>query len=783
MSKTYILWFKEIDKNDIATVGGKGANLGEMVKAGFPVPDGFCVTANAYFDFLEKGKILATIKKILSELDIHDSSSLQKKAKEIQEQILKTSTPEIVEKEIISAYQKLSGKKDKFVAIRSSATAEDLPEASFAGQQESFMNMRGQREVLMATKRCWASLFTSRAIFYREQKGFDHLQVGLAVPIQEMIQSEVSGVMFTLDPITNDLRKIAIEAAFGLGDAVVSGSITPDQYLVDKESLAILDKKIISQKKMLASTGKTGFDAKGQVLPEQERFQFVPVSKAYQNKQKLVDKNISQLAALGKKIEQHYNFPQDIEWAYKGGRLCIVQTRPVTTIDLANRESRIANRISRTSDTSWAISDMPLLEGIPASPGIACGPVRVIKSVKEIGKVKKGEVLVTEMTNPDFVPAMKRAVAIVTDRGGRTSHAAIVSRELGIPCVVGAQQATKMLKTGEVITVDGGEGKVYEGEVRLDSVTVRHFDSQNRQIKTVQPSKTATKLFVNLGEPELAEEVAQKNVDGVGLLRAEFIISQINKHPRYMLEQKKRDEFIDKLDDGILQVARAFNPRPVIYRSTDFKTNEYKNLKGGEKYEEEETNPMLGFRGALRYLADSEVFRMELAAIKHVRRYHKNLWLMLPFLRTVKELKECKKILAEEGLSRGGSFKLFIMVEVPSTVILLDKFIGVGIDGVSIGSNDLTQLILGLDRDNAKVANLFDERDEAVMWAIKHVISTCRKHGISSSICGQAPSIYEEFVQELVEWGITSISVSPDAITQTRDIIAKAEYDKIVRRM
>ena len=483
MLKKYILWFKEIDKGDISRVGGKGANLGEMVKAGFPVPNGFCVTAQAYFDFLQESKLDQKIKELLVNLDVHNSKTLQDTAKKVQNQILAASIPEKIEKEIISAYQKLSGKKDKFVAVRSSATAEDLPEASFAGQQESFMNMRGEKEVLLSVQRCWASLFTARAIFYREEKGFDHFQVGIAVPVQEMIQSEVSGVMFTIDPINNDSEKIAIEAAFGLGDAVVSGSITPDQYLIDKVNLAIIDKKIISQKKMLASIGKTGFDAKGKTLSEHEKFQFVPVSKAYQNKQKLADKFIVQLAILGKKIEQHYNFPQDIEWVYKGGRIYIVQTRPVTTIDLARDVIADAPRLTGQASPVLAVSQdgagqgaaiTVLLQGIAASPGTVSGSVRIIKSAKEINKVKKGDVLVAEMTNPDFVPAMKRAAAIVTDHGGRTSHAAIVSRELGIPCIVGTQDATRMLKTGEIITVDGAEGVVYEGKLK----------TQNSKLKT-----------------------------------------------------------------------------------------------------------------------------------------------------------------------------------------------------------------------------------------------------------------------------------------------------------
>lgn len=764
----YIKWLNQINKDDISLVGGKGANLGEMVQAGFPVPNGFCITAKAYFTFIKTARIDDFIRQILKKLDSNDSSKLQKSAEKIQDKIRQSPFPRAIQIEIIQAYHELLKSQNQKVAVRSSATAEDLPEASFAGQQESYMNILGERMLLQAVQRTWASLFGARSIFYREEQGFDHLKVGIAGIVQLMVQSEVSGVMFTVDPMSSDLQKIAIEAGFGLGDAIVSGSITPDQYLVDKESLAILTKNVIRQERMLASSSSTLTGIR------ESRFQFTPVSHAYQEKQKLSDEKIIELAEIGREIEKHYQYPQDIEWAYEASKLYIVQTRPVTTLKVKSEKLKVK---SKEQDGSRGLSEelQPLLTGLAASPGVASGLVKKIRSAKEIGKVKKGDVLVTEMTNPDFVPAMKKAVAIVTDLGGRTSHAAIVSRELGIVCVVGTEQATKMLKTGELVTVDGVNGKIYSGKVDLS------IPSAPSQPSTLLPLlQTATKVYVNLGEPELAEKIAKRPVDGVGLLRAEFMISEIGEHPRAMLEKKKRALFVSKLAEGILTIARSFDPRPVIYRTTDFKTNEYRNLRGGAKYEEEETNPMLGFRGVMRYLKDAEVFKMELAAVKKVRRYHRNLWLMLPFVRTPGELSQAKKLMATEGLYTGASLKLFIMVEVPSTVVILEKFIGVGIDGISIGSNDLTQLTLGLDRDNPKVAHLFDERDEAILWMLERAITTSRQHGIMSSICGQAPSVYPELTEKLVEWGVTSISVSPDMIEKTREIVAEAERKKVL---
>jgi len=738
-----IVWFNEVTKKDVPTVGGKGANLGEMTNANIPVPPGFIVTADAYFDFLEKSKLTDKIHHRLQPLDPGDSKQLQQVAAQIKQLILDTAMPLKLAKEIEQAYIKMGR---GLVAVRSSATAEDLPEASFAGQQRTFLNVQGEKEVVAAVQGCWASLFEPRAIFYRHQQGFDHFKVGIAVPVQKMVQSQASGVMFTIEPVTSDNSKIVIEAVYGLGEAIVSGEVTPDLYIIDKEGLKISTKKVAKQETQLI---------RNPAAVQGEANIWVPIAPAEQNQPKLTDDDIISLAKLGKQLEDWYQFPQDIEWAKDEKKIFIVQTRPVTTI-------------KEVTEVIPEIKAPVLLTGAPASPGMASGPVKIVPEPSQIDKVKTGNILVAEMTTPDFVPAMKRAAAIVTDRGGRTAHAAIVSRELGIPCVVGTEQATTTLTDGQIITVDGSRGKVYQGKIAKEKMTV---------VTNIlrEEIKTKTKVYVNLAQPELAEAVAARNVDGVGLLRAEFMIAQIGEHPRYMISQNRGREFVGKLAKGIETFATAFNPRPVVYRTTDFKTNEYRELTGGQEYEEIEENPMLGYRGASRYIHDLDMFKLELEAIKRVRRKYKNLWVMIPFVRTVEELARTKEILESEGLKRSDDFKLWMMVEVPSNIFLMEKFLEVGIDGISIGSNDLTQLILGIDRDSGKLAKEFDERNEAVLVALERAIKVSKAMGVTSSICGQAPSVYPELTEKLVEWGITSVSVSPDMIGTTRETIAKAE--------
>lgn len=752
MTKKFIVWFKEVDKEDIALVGGKGANLGEMTKAGFPVPGGFIVSAPAYNYFLDAARIRQKIRDQLSGLDVNDGQKLERVSQNIQNLITRSRFPKDVALEIINAYFKL-GKdflKHPLVAVRSSATAEDLPTASFAGQQATFLNVSGEANLIEKIKEAWASLFTARAIFYRQTNHFDHLKVSIAVPVQLMIQADTSGVLFTVDPVTNDKNKIVIEAIYGLGELIVQGSVTPDHYVVDKIKNLIVDKQVNFQEKML--------------IKEKNRNKIVTLNKTVGNRQKLTDKQILALALLGNKLEKHYYFPQDAEWAIGNEQLYLLQTRPITTTGkevISDKREVISNK------------DL-LLRGDPASPGSASGPVKIVKTAREVHRISAGDILVASQTNPDYVPAMRRAVAIVTERGGRTSHAAIVSRELGIPAVVGAKGALAKLKDGLVITVNGTTGSIYKGAVLS---VAKSTLSPNSSAKLARPLKTATKIYVNLAEPEKAATAARKDADGVGLLRAEFMMASIGIHPKKIIEERKQKVFIDTLSTQIREFCAAFSPKPIIYRTTDFKTNEYRNLQGGKVFEPDEPNPMLGFRGAARYIADPAVFEMELAAIKNIRNKigYRNLWLMIPYVRTPHELLEVKKIIAGSGLLRSPSFKLWLMIEIPSNVISLEEFLDVGIDGVSIGSNDLTMLMLGTDRDNSEVAKSFSEMDPTLLWAFKRVIETCNRRRVTSSICGQAPSDYPELVEKLVSWGITSLSVNLDAIERVREVVWLAE--------
>lgn len=783
-----ILWFKEVGKDDGKYVGGKGANLGELYNAGIPVPNGFIVTAQAYFEFLEKTGLKEQIAEILKGLNVEDSKDLQARAEKVQELMKKADFPKHLAHEIVENYHKLAketgtDKKEMYVAVRSSATAEDLADASFAGQQATYLNIVGDIPVLHAVLKCWASLFEARAIYYREDKGFDQLEVGIAVPVQQMVDSEKAGVMFTIDPTNNDMEHISIEAAYGLGEVVVLGAVTPDRYLVDKKTKEITDKEIHKQTWMLTREGGNSDTDNTEDISKEG----VPVPDELQDAQKLTDEEIRKLTDLALKIEEHYGKPQDTEWTVYKGEVFMVQSRPITTLgDAGSKEAESKGAASHDipspgQDISQA---EVILKGSAASVGLNGGPVKIIHSPQEIDKILEGDVLVTEMTTPDFVPAMKRASAIVTDAGGRTCHAAIVSRELGIPCVVGTETATTTLANYPEVTVDGKTGAVYAGLIKkqepASEATSQTGGSGGGAIVT------ATKIYVNLGEPELAEKVAARDVDGVGLLRAEFIIMEsIGEHPKKMIKEGRQEEYITKLAQGLETFARAFDPRPVIYRATDFKTNEYRGLKGGEEFEPEEDNPMIGYRGCFRYLKDPEEFSLELEAIKRVRQNFKNLNLMIPFVRRTDEFAKVKEMVEKSGLNKAQDpdFKLWIMVEVPSAVIEIDKFCQMGIDGVSIGSNDLTQLVLGLDRDSSSVAEEFDERYPAVQDMIKKTVETCREYGVTCSICGQAPSVYPEVAQKMVEYGTTSISVNPDMIEQTRKMVASVEEKLVLKEM
>jgi pyruvate,water dikinase len=685
--------------------------------------------------------------------------------------------------------------------------------ASFAGQQATFLNVKGSEEVVKAVKKCWASLFEARAIYYRDMNKFEHLKVGLAAIVQRMVQSDKSGVMFTVDPVTNDESLIVIEAGYGLGEAIVSGLIIPDLYKVDKATWKLASKEVFKQETMITKV--------------REHNEQIEVPSERQEEQKLSDEEIFSLADYGRKIEEHYDFPQDIEWAVEKGRIYIVQTRPVTTLKKKQAEKKMVEgfeekkkereEAGKQMEGIEEIGEAPkkefveekhveipeiktvfeeqkgekmvageekiILKGLPASPGVASGVAKLISSPKELNRVKQGDVLVTQMTNPDYVPAMKRAIGIVTDEGGMTCHAAIVARELGIPCVVGTREATKKIKDGQVVSIDARTGIVYEGKVDFGEEEKSH--AQQVAEKVVEAGlTTGTRIYVNLAEPENAEVIAKKNVDGVGLFRAEFLVAAIGVHPRKLIKEHREEEFISALAKGMRKVCGAFNPRPVIYRATDFKTNEYKNLEGGAEFEPHEENPMIGYRGCFRYIKEPDEFALEVAAIKRVREQYglRNLWLMIPFVRTVDEFKICKRLMEQNGLHQTRDFKLGIMCEIPSTVILAEEFCKAGADFFSIGSNDLTQLTLGIDRDNPIVAEEFDERDLSIIKSLKHVITTCHKYNVTIGICGQAPSVYPEFTEKIVEFGIDSISVNPDVIDSTRKIVSSAEKKILLKK-
>ena len=749
-----IVWLDEVGKDDVALAGGKGANLGELTKAGIPVPPAFIVTTDAYFRFLREAGLRERLREVLDGLDPDDPVALQRASAQARQLVRNAPMPDALARAIADAYRRLGGGP---VAVRSSATAEDTAEASFAGQQATFLNVEGEEAVVRAVQECWASLFEARAIFYRAHHGYDHLKVGIAVPVQRMVQSRRSGVIFTIEPVSGEANTLVIEAAYGLGEAVVSGAVTPDTYVVDKATLLVLSKRVHPQPQMLVRNPAAAPGAEANV--------WVDVPLDQRDAPKLSDDEIRYLASLARQVEEHYGCPQDIEWAEEAGQFYLLQARPVTVLIGA---SEAAEEEEETAPV--------LAEGNPGSPGIACGVVRVaLKPEDALAKVQEGDVLVTTMTAPDWVPAMKRAAAIVTERGGRTCHAAIVSRELGIPLVMGVEDATQRFRDGQLVTVDGTSGRIYEG--RAEKRLAWWAQELERRARMGRIS-TRTKVYVNLAEPELAERVARRHVDGVGLLRAEFIIAEhIGVHPRLCLEEGKAEWFVERLADGLRQFARAFYPRPVVYRTTDFKTNEYRNLKGGERYEPTEENPMIGYRGASRYIREPEVFKLEIEAIKRVRRDYPNLWVMIPFVRTPEELAAVKELIEQEGLRRGPDFKLWMMAEVPANVLLLDRFLDVGIDGISIGSNDLTQLVLGVDRDSALLANEFDERNEAVMEALRILVQGALRRGVTVSICGQAPSDFPELTRQLVEWGITSVSINPDVIDRTREIIAAVEAE------
>lgn len=753
----YIRWFEELSKSDVSIAGGKGANLGELTRAGVSVPPGFVVTAKGFTEFLEVTGLKGTIRDRIARINVDDANELELASQELRASVLGAEIPAAIKDAVKASYDRLTdivGESDLFVAVRSSATAEDTAETSFAGMNETFLNVKGADSVVESVKKCWASLYGGRVLFYINKQNVPPERLSIAVIVQAMVDADRAGVMFTIDPVSGSTDTIVIEASFGLGDAVVSGSVNPDHFEVDKHTLDI-KKKTISSKAFMDLRGPDG----GVIRQE------LSIEKA--NSASLSDEEIHELARLGKQIEDHYGSPQDIEWAIQEGSIYILQTRPVTAVGRKERTREI-------------IKERQIIaRGLGASPGIAVGRARVLAGIEESDRFRPGDILVTRMTAPDWVPLMRKAAAIVTDEGGSTAHAAIVSRELGIPCIVGTSDATKRIPDGAIITVDAREGMVYEGEV--EEVTRQASLPQYPALQVPQAQITGTKLYVNLGEPNMAQEVAAMPVDGVGLLRAEFMILSItnNVHPRKLMQEGRSNELADKLADGLRTFGEAFNPRPVIYRATDFRSNEYRNMDGGIDFEPTEANPMIGYRGAYRYVNEPDLFQLELRALKKARTEYRleNIHLMIPFARTLWEMEEVVDLVRSAGLlsNKPGSMELWVMAEVPSAVYRLEDYAAIGITGVSIGSNDLTQLVLGVDRDSEKVAPLFDERDKAVMETMREIIQQCHRLGLTSSICGQAPSIYPEITEKLVEWGVTSVSVNPDVALLTRAIIASAE--------
>ncbi|MCI4344168.1 MAG: phosphoenolpyruvate synthase [Thermoplasmata archaeon] len=781
----FIVDLADVSDSDLPLVGGKAGKLGELVRQGLPIPPGFVVTTECYQAFVDQTPLAAEIPAAIATLDLDRPDSVDAVAKRIRSIFEATEFPEEMRAALEQAYRHyVESHEVRFSAVRSSATAEDLEGASFAGLQETYLNVTGTDEVLAAIRKCWGSLFTGRVLVYRARKGFDHLQVRLAVLVQKMVESEVSGILFTRDPNTGENHMI-IEAGFGLGEAIVGGEVTPDHYVVDGMTQRIVHKQI-SEQNFRVVRAEGGGNRREDLDAE------------HRSIQKLSDERIEQLASLARVIESHYRRPMDIEWCEDGSGLYIVQARPITTISAkamgtpapaphmappvshGPKESRAAPTPSKGSESEGM--GEAIVRGLGASPGIASGRARLTLKAAEMDRLKEGEILVTSMTTPDMVPAMTKSAGIVTDEGGMTCHAAIVSRELGVPCIVGTRTATKTIADGAEITLDGKTGLVYAGR---------------RAEKTAAPAPeaaahggggsdhgvpvTATKIFVNVAVPEKAAEYARLPVQGVGLLRIEFIFTaHIREHPLVLIKQGKQAQLVERLADGIGKVCEAFYPRPVIVRTSDFKTNEYRGMPGGEEFEPKEENPMIGWRGCSRYISPvyRPAFLLELEAIHKVRTEKglKNAQVMLPFVRNTWELEQIAEMLKEAGLKRSRDLKLYLMAEVPSTVLLAREF-SQHCDGFSIGSNDLTQLVLGADRDSETLGRMgyFDERDPAVQRAIELLIEGAHAAGKTVGICGQGPSVYPEFAEFLVRQGIDSISLNADTVVTTTRTIAALE--------
>ena len=779
--KELVLWFEDVRNVDVSIVGGKNASLGEMINSGLPVPPGFAITAFSYERYIQEKKIAEQIYKVIKETvtDPNDPKQYDVASKKIRELIEKTPMPKDIEDAIRTAYKDLNKRlelKDTFVAVRSSATAEDLPDASFAGQQETYLNVKGSDDLIDKVRKCWSSLFTPRAIFYRNEKGFPHEKVFISVGVQKMVNSGCAGVMFTINPVTGNRDEIVIEGNYGLGETVVSGAVNPDDFVVDKATTTIKERRIARKTVEYIRDPKTGKTVHLEIPAEKQKITCIE------------DRELLALAELAKRIEKHYGKPMDIEWAIDQDlsypqNMFIVQARPETVFGTKEMEA------PKMEDTRAQEQLKVIVRGISAGRrGYGIGKATVVLNPDDANRdMKKGDILVTGMTDPDFVPFMKMASAIVTDKGGITSHAAIVSRELNIPCVVGTETATQVMKTGKEYTVDSRNGVIYEG-ILAQAVQPANNGGVVMQMAEAAPV-TATKIYMNLGTPEMIEQYKNLPFEGIGLMRTEFILaSAIGKHPMAFVDEGKSQEFVDKLADGIATVARAIQPKPVVVRLSDFKTNEYRGLKGGEKYEIIEENPMLGWRGCSRYISKwyDKAFRLECQAIKKCRTEWalKNVYVMLPMVRTLWEAKAVLQIMKEEGLERNKDFKVWFMAETPSIGIMADEFSKL-VDGFSIGSNDMTQGVLMIDRDSERLGQMgyFDERDPAVKRIIAHLIKAAHENGCTVSICGEGPSNLPDFAEFLVRVGIDSISVNNDAVVATRKHVASVEQKIILERL